>query len=109
MVGLISNTTAIIIRSALSKVTPADELGCIFSMLGALEAFLPLIASPLMTKVYNSTLDIFPGTFLLVSALFYLLTIIFLSIVYILAKKIPRQEEEEEHASIINNEMTDNQ
>ena len=106
VVCLMSNAPGIVIRSALSKVTPPDELGRIFSLVGALEACVPLISAPIMTKVYNCTLDVFPGAILLISALLYLFITIILSIVYILARKIPQLEEEEEHAGIITNEMT---
>ena len=37
------------------------ELGKVYTMLGCLEAAIPLAASPLLTEIYNNTLETFPG------------------------------------------------
>ena len=86
-VGLLSTAASIVIRAHLSKVAPADELGAIFSLLASLEAAVPLMTSPLMTLVYNSTLTTFPGAIMLLSAGLYVAITINLSIVYLLFKK----------------------
>ena len=86
-VGLLSTAASIVIRAHLSKVAPADELGAIFSLLASLEAAVPLMTSPLMTLVYNSTLTTFPGAIMLLSAGLYVAITINLSIVYVLFKK----------------------
>merc|ERR1711862_538395 len=51
------------------------------------EAAVPLMTSPLMTLVYNSTLTTFPGAIMLLSAGLYVAITINLSIVYLLFKK----------------------
>ena len=71
----------------LSKVTPNDEIGAIFSLLASLEAASPLVVSPLVTYVYDHTIHLFPGTFMFLYAGFYILAIITFCIIYILSKR----------------------
>ena len=80
-VGLIAQAPAIVIRSYISKVVPADELGSVFSMVASLEACVPLVTSPLFTYVYKQTIDTFPSAILFISAALFLLITINLSIV----------------------------
>ena len=40
----------------------------VYTMLGCLEAAIPLAAFPLLTEVYNNTLDTFPGAVFLTQA-----------------------------------------
>ncbi|KAK7083800.1 hypothetical protein SK128_012843, partial [Halocaridina rubra] len=63
-------------RSLLSKLVPDAELGKVFAMTAAFEAAVPLMSSPLYTVVYNSTIEVFPGTVYLMSILFYMITAI---------------------------------
>jgi len=47
-----------------------DEVGKIFSLLACLESASPILAAPLLTYVYNSTLETFPGAvFVLLAAI----------------------------------------
>jgi len=66
--GLMSTQVSTVIRSLLSKVVPDTDLGKVYTMLGCLEAAIPLVASPILTIVYNSTLDSFPGAVYLTEA-----------------------------------------
>ena len=91
------------IRAHLSKVAPADELGAIFSLVASLEAAVPLISTPIMTLVYNSTLTTFPGAILLVSMGLYCAITVILSIVYYICRNsIPSQTEDTQN--ILGNE-----
>ena len=45
------------------------ELGKVYTMLGCLEAAIPLAASPLLTEIYNNTLETFPGQISLITIL----------------------------------------
>ena len=84
---------AVAIRSFISKITPAEELGSVFSILAALEACLPFMTSPIFTLVYKKTIDYFPGAVMLISAILFVLIIINLSVVYGLVRKgIPTVE-----------------
>ncbi|XP_042860364.1 proton-coupled folate transporter-like [Penaeus japonicus] len=55
-------------RGALSKLVVQHEMGAVFSVIGIGEALLPLAVSPAYTAIYNSTLEVFPGTVFLVLA-----------------------------------------
>ncbi|XP_027225199.2 probable peptidoglycan muropeptide transporter SLC46 [Penaeus vannamei] len=55
-------------RGALSKLVAPDELGAVFSVIGMGESLLPVLIMPLNTAIYNSTLDVFPGTVFLFEA-----------------------------------------
>ncbi|KPJ09702.1 Proton-coupled folate transporter [Papilio machaon] len=58
-----SGTTAI--RSLGTKVVDQDKVGKMCSLIGFVEAIVPVIYSPLYSKVYSATLDTFSGTFYL--------------------------------------------
>ena len=60
-VGLLGPQVSTVIRSQLSKVVTERELGKVYTMLGCLEAAIPLAASTLLTEIYNNTLGTFPG------------------------------------------------
>ena len=61
-----------VIRSLLSKTVPEADIGSVFTLLGCLEAATPLAASPLLTVIYNTSLDTFPGAVYLAEAAFML-------------------------------------
>ena len=69
-------------RSMLTKYTHPDEQGKVFSALALLAAFVPLISSPAFTTLYNSTLDTFPGAFLLLSASAYFLAVVIILFIW---------------------------
>ena len=100
---MISSIPAMTIRSYLSKVTPKENLGSIFSLSASLEAAIPILISPLMTYVYKHTINVFPGAIMIVQAGIYMSSIITLSIVYILSKKTFDNEEE---TYLVDNEET---
>ena len=54
-------------RSAMSKMLDPSEVGKAFSFLGVLESGLSLIIRPIFGLLYRETVDIFPGTWVLVS------------------------------------------
>lgn len=60
-------------RSALTKIVPSSEIGSIYAALAIFETLLPLIVEPLETLVYNSTIDIFPGTIYVLGASYYMI------------------------------------
>ena len=101
LIGLISTTPAMTVRSYLSKITPENELGAIFSLLASLEAAIPLVISPFMTYVYDHTIDVFPGAIMILQAGIYILSIISLFSVYLMSRKSFMNEES---VGIITNE-----
>jgi PCFT/HCP family folate transporter-like MFS transporter 1/3 len=72
IVSLLSGPNMIVPRATISKIIPQAELGKVNSFMGSLEAVVPLLASPLYNGVYTSTLEILPGAFFVLSALFLL-------------------------------------
>ena len=60
-VGLLGPQVSTVIRSQLSKAVAERELGKVYTLLGCLEAAVPLAASPLLTEIYNNSLQTFPG------------------------------------------------
>lgn len=63
---MFTNISFISMRSIISKSVPSDELGAVNSILGCVEAFLLLVWGPIYSKVYATTLNVFPGAFYLV-------------------------------------------
>ena len=54
-------------RSAMSKLMDPTEIGKAFSVLGVLEACLALVAKPFYGLLYQASLDIFAGMWILIS------------------------------------------
>ena len=67
--GCMGSVAGIGIRTHFSKIIKPNELGKVFSALGAMDAIAPLIASAIFTSIFNATLDTIPGLTLLVVAL----------------------------------------
>ena len=88
--GMLSPQVSTVIRSLLSKTVPAAELGAVYTVLGCLEAAIPLAASPLLTVIYNSSLASLPGAVYLAEAGFMLLDLgLFLAVLLLLSLHRP--------------------
>ncbi|CAL8124073.1 unnamed protein product [Orchesella dallaii] len=68
VISLLAGAAFVVPRSMLSKMIPPDELGKINSCIGSMESIIPLIASSLYTSVYTGFLNVFPGSFFIISA-----------------------------------------
>ena len=73
-----------VIRSLLSKTVPEADLGKVYTLLGCLEAAVPLAASPLLTIIYNNTIDTFTGAVYLAEAGFMLVVLTLFIVIIIL-------------------------
>ncbi|XP_068620287.1 proton-coupled folate transporter-like [Battus philenor] len=62
-----SGTTAI--RSLGTKVVDEDKVGKMCSLIGFIEALVPVIYTPLYSKVYSETIETFSGTFYMLGGL----------------------------------------
>ncbi|CAH0388966.1 unnamed protein product [Bemisia tabaci] len=83
LVDIVNGTSFIAVRSIISKLVPADELGKVNSIFGVSEALVPLIYGPMYSAVYSATLHSMPGAFyLLGGALTMPAVIIFLWIYF---------------------------
>ena len=67
-IAFLDTTSYSIIRCMISKNVRPDEVGKIFSFVGALGEFLPVISSSLFGTIYRSTVDTLPQSYLIVIA-----------------------------------------
>ena len=67
-IAFLDKTSYTTINSMLSKNVGPDEVGKIFSFVGALGEFLPVISSSLFGTIYRSTVDTLPQSYLIVIA-----------------------------------------
>ena len=58
---VINFQSSMAIRSLMSKLVPATDLGKIYATMGALENLVPIAVSPGFTILYNNSLDSWPG------------------------------------------------
>jgi len=82
--SLLSPQVSTVVRSLLSKTVEEADLGKVYTMLGCLENFIPLVASPFLTFIYNSTLDTFPGAVYIAESGFMFTNLILFSVICIL-------------------------
>jgi len=61
VVGVLCNSLVIAIRSMLSKFVPADEIGKVFAVMGALDGVLPMVSVSLYNMVFQASIGTFPG------------------------------------------------
>ena len=66
--GLFGGQASIAIRSLLSKLLPTCDLAKVYCTMGVLENLVPLLVSPGLTLLYNSTLATWPGAVYAVEA-----------------------------------------
>lgn len=67
---------ALVIKSALSKLVEADELGRLFSIVGIIEAIAKFVFVSAYSLIYKNTLDTWPAAFYFVSFIFLVITAI---------------------------------
>ncbi|GJQ83193.1 hypothetical protein Trydic_g7851, partial [Trypoxylus dichotomus] len=75
-------------RSLVSKLVPKEESGKIFSITITMESLTALVGSPLYTFIYNATIDTNPGAFNFLTAGFFGLEIVLVTIVLIIQKTL---------------------
>ena len=63
-------------RSVLSRCVEEQENGKVFSALALLFQFIPLLANPAFRKLYNATLETFPGAEIVMSACAFYITVL---------------------------------
>ena len=71
LIAFLDTTSYSMIRCMISKNVKPDEVGKILSFVGALQAFIPIIASPFFGLIYRSTVDTLPQTYLILIAGLY--------------------------------------
>ncbi|RZC42749.1 uncharacterized protein BDFB_004854, partial [Asbolus verrucosus] len=101
VVEALNGTSFIAMRSIMSKLVPADELGKINSLFGVSEALMPLIYGPMYSMTYKATINVLPGAFYLLGGI---LTTPAVFIFFWLYREHQRdkKEEEKEEAQKVN-------
>lgn len=55
-------------RCMISKNVKPDEIGKILAFVGAVQAFIPIVSSPMFGLIYRSTVENFPQAYIIVLA-----------------------------------------
>ncbi|XP_058445833.1 proton-coupled folate transporter-like [Malaya genurostris] len=74
------------VRSILSKILPAEDIGKIYAMDLCIKAIIPLISVFVLTYLYNHTVDKTPATYLFVTGAMFGLNLLFIGMIYTLLK-----------------------
>lgn len=82
LVDCLSGTSFTAVRSIVTKSVETAELGKVNSLIGAAEALMPLVYSPIYSFLYAATINAFPGAFYLVGGALILPTAIIFLYVY---------------------------
>ena len=72
---MLNNTITTTSRSNLSKLMESAEIGKAFSVLGIIQALLPLATKPAFSFLYKATLETCPGIYMMLSASLYSLVV----------------------------------
>ncbi|GBP09733.1 Solute carrier family 46 member 3 [Eumeta japonica] len=81
------NTGVTAIRSLGTKVVDPDEVGKMCSLIGFVEAIVPVVYAPVYSKVYSNTLEIFPGAFYVLGGVMTVPAFFIFIISYIIHRK----------------------
>ncbi|XP_002071993.3 proton-coupled folate transporter [Drosophila willistoni] len=68
-------------RTIVSYIVPSSDMGKVFSMGNVLQSFSPVVAAPLYTALYKSTLSTNPGMFNFLNASLYIVAFVFICFV----------------------------
>merc|ERR1719270_1672405 len=72
-IAFLDSTSYSMIRCMISKHVKPDEVGKILAFVGAFQAFIPIISSPVFGSIYRATLEKMPQAYLiLLAALFFI-------------------------------------
>ncbi len=80
-IAFLDATSYAMIRCMISKNVRPDEVGKLLSVVGAMQAFIPMISSPIFSLIYRSTVDTLPETYLIVLAVCFVIDWIVLLII----------------------------
>ena len=92
-IAFLDATSFTMIRCMITKHVKPDEVGKLLSVVGAFQAFIPLISSPIFGVIYRSTVASLPQTYLIVLACFFALDWLLLFFINRGVRKIAKKEE----------------
>ncbi|XP_050352811.1 uncharacterized protein LOC126775093 [Nymphalis io] len=99
VLDMFSAAGATSLRSIATKLVKADEVGKTSSLISISEALVPVIYSPVYSKVYLSTLSTFAGAFYLISAALAVPAIVLYLSLFILRKREIEESKSTENKS----------
>ena len=67
----------------MSKLVEPEEIGKIFTIIGVLEALMSLVAKPMFGFIYQATLEILPGLWLVILSTFLVITLVIAIITHV--------------------------
>ncbi|XP_053614631.1 uncharacterized protein LOC128677657 [Plodia interpunctella] len=91
VLDMFSSAAATSLRSIATKLVQADEIGKTSSLISISEALVPVIYSPVYSKLYLSTLTTFAGAFYLISAALAVPAIVIFILLYLVKRKDAKQ------------------
>ncbi|XP_022112618.2 proton-coupled folate transporter [Pieris rapae] len=97
VLDMFSAAAATSLRSIATKLVNADEVGKTSSLISISEALVPVIYSPVYSKVYLSTLSTFAGAFYLISASLAVPASLIYITLYIIRRREIQQEQSTEN------------
>ncbi|CAG9564022.1 unnamed protein product [Danaus chrysippus] len=113
VLDMFSSAGATSLRSIATKLVKTDEVGKTSSLISISEALVPVIYSPVYSKLYLSTLSTFPGAFYLISAALAFPAILIYLTLFILRRRDikedimnEKQENEKQESKSKDNEIT---
>ncbi|XP_069118523.1 lysosomal proton-coupled steroid conjugate and bile acid symporter SLC46A3-like [Argopecten irradians] len=86
VIGVFSMVTGPILRSIMSRMTPADRQGALFAGLAMVQTLCTVVVDPLTKSVYIATVDVARGAVFLLSA-GYCVLVLFLFVVFALVSR----------------------
>ena len=93
---MLFNTITTTSRSNLSKLMMSTEVGKAFSVLGILQALLPLASKPVFMFIYKTTLDTFPGAYRVLTASLYCIVLGLIIFTHFGLKRMNKDQLEQE-------------
>jgi len=94
--SMLANTITTTSRSNLSKLMEEQEIGRAFSILGILQALIPVVSKPCFAVLYKHTIKVFPAAYLLVVAGLYVGVLALLIVTHIGLRRRDRRARGEE-------------
>lgn len=100
---IFGNSGVTAIRSLGTKVVDQDSIGRMCSLIGFIDAIIPIVAIPIYTQLWSNTLNTFPGAIYILGAILTVPDFVIFAILFIIYKKeekdvVANVEIKEKHA-----------
>ena len=90
VVSCTTSLGAIGYRSHLSKIVESSEMGKVFTLMMVIDSLAPIVASSLLAKLFQATIDSFPSTCFLILAVTSLIPIFIAMIIDLMNLKLAK-------------------